>query len=281
MSTETPSEYEFDAPTEASLDAERMNEPADTGDDVSASRVWLVAGVVTVIALLAGGAMGYFIAVSTFDRGVEAAVAESASQFEASLNNALNGVAVAEQAPVQPTATPLPAVVEDINADDDPYLGAEDAPVVIVEFSDFRCPYCKRFYDDTLPLIIENYGDQIRFVYRDFPVVGGETAAVASECADEQDGYWDYHDALFTEPSAYSGVADYVELAGEQGLDTAAFETCMDSDEIREEIVNDYNDARNYGVSGTPTFFVNGTRIIGAQGYDAFAAAIDEALAAN
>lgn len=281
MSFETSSEYEQDAPTEANLAAERVGEPASTSDEASASRVWLVAGAVTVVALLVGVALGYFIAFSTFNRGVEAAVAASASQFESSLNSALSGVAVAEQAPVQPTATPLPAVVDDVNADDDPYLGAEDAPVVIVEFSDFRCPYCKRFHDETLPTLLDTYGDQIRFVYRDFPVVGGETAAVASECADEQGSYWDYHHALFGEPSAYSSVADYVDLAGEQGLDTAAFETCMNSDAIREEIINDYNDARNYGVSGTPTFFVNGTRIIGAQSFDAFAAVIDEALAAQ
>lgn len=108
--------------------------------------------------------------------------------------------------------------------------------------------------------------------------MGGEAAAVASECADEQGEYWAYHDALFEDPQAYNSTEDFVTLAGELGLDTDNFATCMESDAIREEIVNDYNEGRAYGVNGTPTFFINGVRLVGAQPLPAFQAIIEQEL---
>jgi protein-disulfide isomerase len=115
-------------------------------------------------------------------------------------------------------------------------------------------------------------------VYRDFPVVGGEVAAEASECADEQGAFWEYHDALFDNFQAYSTIDDYVTLAESQGLDADQFRECMESNKYRDEIVGDYNHGREYGVSGTPTFFINGVRIIGAQPLAAFQSVIDEEL---
>lgn len=128
--------------------------------------------------------------------------------------------------------------------------------------------------------MLEQYEGQIRFVYRDFPVVGGEAAAFASECADEQGEYWTYHDALFDDPNAFTSMDVFVSTAEELGLDAEAFEACLESDEIREEIINDYNDGRAYGVTGTPTFFVNGVRLVGAQPLSAFQSVIDEELEA-
>jgi protein-disulfide isomerase len=184
--------------------------------------------------------------------------------------------AAAAAAPLQPTA--LPERLDNVSVDDDPYLGPEDAPVTIVEFSDFHCPYCKRFHDETLYTLLDEYGDNVRFVYRDFPVVGGEQAALAAECANAQDGFWDYHDAIYADPQAYSTADDFVELAEANGLDGDEFRTCYESEEYRDEMLNDYNDGLSYGVSGTPTFFVNGRRIVGAQPLSVFQSAIEEEL---
>jgi hypothetical protein len=86
------------------------------------------------------------------------------------------------------------AVRLEISVDDDPALGPADAPITIVEFSDFRCPYCSRFHLETFPDLMASFPDQIRFVYRDFPVVGGFEAALAANCANEQDAFWEFHD---------------------------------------------------------------------------------------
>jgi protein-disulfide isomerase len=225
----------------------------------------LVYSVITgVVMLLVGGAAGYFLATNTFQRGAA---------------NAPQAAAVnVDQPAAAPQPTAPPAVLENVSADDDPYLGSADAPVTIVEFSDFRCPYCKRWHDETLPQILDAYGDQVKIVYRDFPVVGGETAAEASECANAQGGYWDYHYGLFENPQAYSSVDDFVSLADEQGLDADTFRACLENNDYQDEIVGDYNDARDYGVTGTPTFFINGVRIVGAQPFANFQSVIDEQL---
>jgi protein-disulfide isomerase len=203
-------------------------------------------------------------------------VGGAAGLFAGPLLRGEDAPAAAAEVPIQPTA--LPERLDNVSVDDDPFLGPEDAPVTIVEFSDFRCPYCKRFHDDTLNAILDEYGDDVRFVYRDFPVVGGEQAALAAECANAQDGYWDYHDALYIDPQALNSVDDFVELAEAQGLDADEFRTCLESEEYHDEIMNDYNDALSYGVTGTPTFFVNGRRIVGAQPFSVFQSAIDEEL---
>ncbi|MBN1286022.1 MAG: peptidylprolyl isomerase [Anaerolineae bacterium] len=163
--------------------------------------------------------------------------------------------------------------------DGDPALGSAQATVTIVEYSDFACGYCRRFYVETLPLLMEQYGDQIRFVYRDFPILGqgSVNAAIAAECADEQDRFWDYHNTLF----ANQGNFDDTLLLGAAytlGLDMDRFEACYASDDMLEEIQVDYDDARTLGATGTPSFSVNGELLVGAQPFDAFQQAIDRAL---
>ena len=261
MSIENPPELD-EQPEPLDEQPERESAPA-------APRNWLITGIVGVVALLAGVAIGYFAALFAFNRGVEAAVAEVGAMIQ-------QMPAVAQ---VPPTPTPPPAVLDNVSVDDDPALGPEDAPVVSGEFSDFRCPYGTRFRDETLPSLLEEYGDQIRVVYRDFPVVGGEVAAIAAECANKQGEFWAYHDALFENFREHNSPEDYTALAGELGLDEEAFATCMESEEVRDEIIGDYNDARSYGVTGTPTFFINGVRVVGAQPIDMFRAIIEAQLA--
>jgi protein-disulfide isomerase len=182
----------------------------------------------------------------------------------------------------QPTAGPTAVVGPvDVSADDDPAIGPANAPVTIIEFSDFQCPYCSRFNTDTLPQILSNYGDRVRFVYRDFPLTSLHAnalkAAEASDCANEQGAYWKYHDLLFKNQSALDD-ASLKSYAASLGLDTGVFNQCLDSDKYISEVQKDYQDGVTAGVQGTPSFFVNGMPLTGAQPYSAFQAAIEAAL---
>jgi protein-disulfide isomerase len=169
-----------------------------------------------------------------------------------------------------------------VSVDDDPAWGPPDAPVTIVEFGCYQCPYCKGFYDETLPQISETYEGQIRFVFRDFPISfippWAQKAAEASECADDQERFWDYHDLLWANQSALD-VDSLKAYAAQLGLDTATFDDCLDSGANAEEVQNDYDDGVSYGVAGTPTFFINGIKVVGAQPFSVFQTIVDSLLA--
>ncbi len=169
-----------------------------------------------------------------------------------------------------------------ISEDDDPAIGPEDAPVVIIEFSDYQCPYCKRWHDEVFFRLLEAYGDQIRFVYRDFPLSAihpfAASAAEAANCAREQDAYWEYHNALFSEKYGFSREA-FEQYAAELALDMPAFIDCLDTRRYQEEVEADYREAAALGVNSTPTFFINGRPVIGAQPYEVFVTIIEEELA--
>ncbi len=176
------------------------------------------------------------------------------------------------------------AVPQNINvsADDDPFWGPKDAPVTIVEFSDFQCPYCGRFHKDTYEQLRKNYEGKIRFVYRDFPILSlhpyAEVSAQAADCANEQGKYWEYHDLLLSNQDKYL-PADLTNFASQLNLDGTAFTTCISTGRYKQEIAKDVQDGESYGVTGTPTFFINGQALVGAQPYTVFASAIDAELA--
>ncbi len=166
--------------------------------------------------------------------------------------------------------------------DDDAVLGDKKAPVTIVEFSDFECPFCGRFFQQTFPQINENYikTGKVKLIYRDFPLgfhAQAQKAAEAAECAGEQEKYYKMHDKLFTD-GVQGGVASFKIFAADIGLNTAKFNDCLDSGKMASEVQKDQSDGAQYGVSGTPAFFVNGQLISGAQPYEAFAQAIEQAL---
>ncbi len=166
----------------------------------------------------------------------------------------------------------------EIDEDNDPFLGPEDAPITIIEFSDFRCPFCKRFRQETFDQLFEAYPEQIRFIYRDFPVVGGFEAAVASECANEQAAYWDYHDLLFSDGYAELNREAFLGYADQLSLDIEAFTLCLEEERYADEVENDARYAAGLGVTGTPTFFINGIPVVGAQPFLIFADIIDAEL---
>ena len=163
--------------------------------------------------------------------------------------------------------------------DDDPYLGAVDAPVVIVEFSDFFCVYCKRHFDQTFVPLLENYGEHIRYVYRDFARLTPESApaAVAAHCAFAQGKFWEFHSAFFDNQGSL-GREFYIQAAADNQLDAEAYADCLDSESALDEVEIDGVDGQLAGVQGTPGFFINGQILSGAQPYRIFERIIQREL---
>ncbi len=161
-------------------------------------------------------------------------------------------------------------------------LGSKQAPVTIVEFADFQCPFCKRA-EEPLKEVRAKYGDKIRLVYMDFPLqfhANAMLAAEAARCAGEQGKFWPFHDELFTDQSKI-GTADLKAAAAKLGLNKDQFNTCLDQRKYEAEIHKDMAAGQSIGVSGTPAFFINGREISGAQPAGAFSEIIDEELSAS
>lgn len=164
----------------------------------------------------------------------------------------------------------------------DVILGNPEAPVTLIEYSDYQCPFCQKFFKETEPLIRKNYIEtgKVKMVYRDFPLPGhpyAEPAAEAANCAKDQGKFWAYHDAIFQKQNELPTL-DYLKLANELGLDTNQFKKCLGDQKYKDKIKKDYEGGASIGVNGTPTFFINGKQIIGAQPYSVFEKAIEEAL---
>lgn len=168
----------------------------------------------------------------------------------------------------------------------DPAIGPEDAAIVVREYSDFQCPACAAAYP-VVKDIIEEYGDQIRFEYNDFPLPQhtlAPVAAIGAQCAFEQDKFFEYHDELFKTQEDWSGLtaeeaeSTFAGIAEDLELDMDAFDECVSSPKIAARIDEDKEEARELRVNQTPTFFVNDERVVGAPFSVSLRAAIDEAL---
>ncbi|MBI2039202.1 MAG: DsbA family protein [Candidatus Niyogibacteria bacterium] len=168
-------------------------------------------------------------------------------------------------------------------------LGNPAAPVTLVEFADFQCPFCGRFFKQTLPQIKEKYikSGQVKFIFRDFAFLGEESfrAAEAARCAGEQGEFWNYHDYLYNHQSgenkgAFSD-ANLKKFAGALGLDQESFDACLNSGKYRELVEKESSGGRALGVSGTPTTFVNGVAVEGAVPFAEIEKEIQAALEAG
>lgn len=167
--------------------------------------------------------------------------------------------------------------------DDDAIKGDPNAPVTIIEWSDFECPYCARFYEQAYQQIVSEYIDtgKVKLVFRDFPLSfhkNAQKAAEAAECAGEQGSFYAMHDKLFGE-GVTGGVTTFKKYAAELGLDTDAFNECLDSDSMAAEVAADMQAGIDNGIRGTPGFLINGELVSGAQPFSAFKTVIDAALA--
>jgi protein-disulfide isomerase len=180
------------------------------------------------------------------------------------------------------SATPQQVVRYEVPVDDDPVLGPQNAAITIIEFSDYECPYCRRWHSDVFENLRDAYSDQVRFVYRDFPLSSihpnALPAAEAANCANEQGAFWEFHDKLFSMEQGLGSEA-YQQYASQLGLDESAFGECLESGRFRSEVQADYDFAAELGIRSTPTFFINGIAVVGAQPYEVFEQIIDKELA--
>jgi protein-disulfide isomerase len=183
-----------------------------------------------------------------------------------------------------------------INIAGAPSLGRADAPVTIIEFSDFECPFCQRYSKSTLPEIKRDYVDtgKVRYVFMDFPLeqmhAKARKAGEAAHCAGEQGKFWEMHDMLF-EQTANLDVRQYPEYAKTLKLDSAAFDLCLGSGKQSAKINDGLTSGRSVGISATPSFIITktdggnivsgGVIVTGAQPYDRYRQAIEQALAAK
>jgi protein-disulfide isomerase len=158
--------------------------------------------------------------------------------------------------------------------------GPATAPITIIEFSDFECPYCRRA-QDTINKVEKKYGDKVRFVFRHYPLPFHKKAPKASEaaqCAKDQGAFWLYHDALFTKGSKLENAA-YKKLAKKLKLNSSQFDRCLDSGSYANRVASDTRDGKTLGITGTPTFFINGIKLVGAVPFTDFTEVIDKELA--
>jgi protein-disulfide isomerase len=170
-----------------------------------------------------------------------------------------------------------------VSTEGEPSIGPDDAPITIIEFGDYQCPYCEEWYQQTYQQLLAAYPGKIRFVYRDLPLPfhpEAIPAAEAADCAGEQGAYWKFHDAIFSGKYPL-GRAAYDQYAADLGLNTTAFTTCLDDHRYLAEIQSDAADAAAVGLSGTPSFVINGRILVGALPLAEFKAIIDEELAAK
>lgn len=164
--------------------------------------------------------------------------------------------------------------------DTDPMRGNPSAPITIVEFSDYQCPFCARV-NPTLDRVRSTYGDKVRIVFKDYPLpnhLEAPKAAEAARCAGEQNKYWEMHDAMFANQRAL-GVPALKQAARAIGLDGAAFDTCLDSGKHSAAVLAGGTLGNKMGVNSTPTLYINGRPLIGAQPFEAFKQVIDDELA--
>ncbi|OIP59564.1 MAG: hypothetical protein CO143_00620 [Candidatus Moranbacteria bacterium CG_4_9_14_3_um_filter_45_14] len=207
----------------------------------------------------------------------------------------------------QPSGNPSPTAQQGSNppsgpvkvsVDDDPVMGDKNAPLTLIEFSDYECPFCKRSFTDLLPDLKKNYIDtgKVKLVFRDFPLsfhANAQKEAEATECARSQSNdatYFKFHDAIFTQTTSNgTGLAltQLPVIAKTLGLNVNQFQQCLDSGKFKDEVAKDIADGTTAGVSGTPSWIIGasskdgqieGQLIVGAQPFSAFKAIIDEKL---
>ncbi len=168
-------------------------------------------------------------------------------------------------------------------------IGSKNAKVIIDEYSDFQCPFCLRYISQTFPQIFNEYivTGKIAYVFHNYPLnfhPQAQQAAVAAACAGDQNKFWEMHDELYNTQDSWSGQSEtyantFKSIAQKLGLDVNKFNQCVSSDKFKNQILGDLNKGTKKGVSGTPTFFINGTDpIVGAQEFDTFKQALDKKI---
>lgn len=184
-----------------------------------------------------------------------------------------------------PTLPPTRVPTELTYTDHNPRLGDDSAPIKIVEFSDYQCPYCSRFHATTLQPLLDHYGDLVQFIYREYPIIGGQSSAeagAAALCANEQGRYWEYVDFVWANQLSDNRVSINSELltsfAEQAELDMDAYNTCLESEAGMNYVLLDYQAGIDLSIQATPTFFIEGERVSGAYPLEYFMDVIDAQL---
>jgi protein-disulfide isomerase len=255
--------------------------PSNNIENKKSTPTGMIIALVAIVAVAAFFAGSYFSNLNS-DVVTQSELNDAISKLESKIGSV-------QQAPSQPSQ-PVK-----ISSDNDPIRGDPNAPITIIEFSDFQCPFCARFHVQTLPLLLEEYIDvgKVNLVYRDFPIQSihpnALPAAVAAECANEQGNYWEYHDTLFEKQSSWSrldsnaAISTFSQYATDIGLEQQQFDSCLGSGKYLEEVQGDLSDGRDYDITGTPGFFIGNeeigfVKINGAQPFDSFQRIIDAQL---
>ncbi len=229
--------------------------------------------IIAVVFALVGGVVGYMLA-SSREINSQQLAQEVADAIAPRIQEAVVAA--------QPPSLDDPNSRFSVAASENRFTGADEgAAVTLIEFGDFNCGFCKRFVDETLPQLLETYGDRVRFTYRDYPILADSslTAALAAHCAAEQGEFWEYHNILYANPGSFERD-QLMTYAAQLELDSAAFSACLDEERYLDTVITDYREAQSLGIRGTPAFFINGRPISGAQPYQVFANMIEEELAA-
>jgi len=238
----------------------------------------VAAGIMLLLGLLGG----YFLRPYVEPSAEEAAPAAAAVVVTA---EPVDSAVLPETPPQDPEAR-RKALMDALIAQTKHFKGDPNAPVTILEFSDFQCPYCGRFFNQVEPKIARQYieSGKVRFGYLHFAFLGQESlwAAEASECAADQDAFWEYHDKLFDSQNGENRGAfskeNLKQFAADLGLDTKAFNQCLEGGKYTQYVQSQVNIGRQIGVQSTPTFLINGQAVIGAQPFEAFQQAIENSL---
>lgn len=253
------------------------NEPADTL--VFRVRRSHFYAITVPLAFLLGLVVGFL----AWGQGPDPSQQLAASQAELVRSQEAQSSAEQQVAAEQSVAEQIESLQRyDILVDEtDPVNGPEDAPVTIIEFSDFECPFCQRHFAEVYPRLLSDYPDQIRFVYKDLPLTSihanAVPAAMAAQCAFEQDAFWPFHDLLFGGELGLSR-SSYEEYATRLELDLVQFTLCLDENRYADAVQTDMDYALQLGLRSTPTFFVNGIGVVGAQSYEVFVQIIEYEL---
>ncbi|MDR3642554.1 MAG: DsbA family protein [Candidatus Doudnabacteria bacterium] len=261
------------------MDNNIQEESPKVGPDLSFP-AYIIGGSILLGAIIITGGMLYLA------RGMQPLISSSGvnSQPAQAQAGTPSAQAPAQAPAAQPAAAGTPVKIT--LKPNTPFLGNASAKVTVVEYADYECPFCEQFFKTVWPELKAKYVDtgKIKYMYQDFAFLGPDsnTAAEASHCAADQNKFWQYHDYLFTnqgaEGSGWATAAHQKQFAAAVGLNTTQFNTCLDSGKYKQEVLDETAAGKSFGVSGTPTLFVNGVAIVGAQPVANFEQAIDAAL---
>jgi protein-disulfide isomerase len=273
-----PTKTKTPSPPPPPLDEPFVQEPVVEPEEIVTFKRGHFYSFMVVMALGTGLILGYFI-----------------GQHNSTAQTGQTAQAVPPAVAQAPAVTPVP-MKYNITTAGFPSIGPADAPIVIVEFSDYQCPYCTQWHDSTYKPLLAAYPGKIRLVYRNYPLPFHQNAFMAAEaalCAGDQNAYWQYHDVLFSHNDQINNQAgtvlsedSYHQYASDLGLDLTTFDNCMNTEKYKQAVQSDLDYANGLpadtngdtAVGGTPTFFINGYRIVGAQPLAYFQQIIDSQL---